>query len=907
MGRMRFFLFAIAVTASHFLFCFSSYAQQYNDDAYKGDVIVGLSLRKHTGPITNMALSADKDRVATISEDHTIKVWDYPSLRFLSSINLPEKQGLRGRFNVCAFFPFDSRILLVAENSGTDYERRKTTRYDELTSQLHKKTNGSLLDYLPSSVESSFFFYIVNWKDNVILDRAGNFPYPVSQFVFSPDNSLLLVLTKGETAALFDTNSMLLINELTFDDETIITGVFTPKNEAVIITSHSIYKIRFHQYSNVLYSTRELLYKRSIKKGLFRPKTIDHAFFDEDNTLVYLFSENSYIGTVSTLSGKWIKKNKPHFDLPIVDSAVKDITTVKNISFDGKETISSHKSNRFERKQYQEIEVRRAYRRLYDSLTFIAPDSSFIYRQKPSPHVICNNEGLNIWYDNERVFRLDEKGLQPSLNYAIKNEDKVNQVDFTYRVGNLYDLMIEMSPHIVINHQAIYFLDSGVPTVIKEGSFKQPLPARPNNIYYWINNNHFLISLQDGTLRFYNSVSGQEELALFISKEGDWVIWAPTGEYKTNNSIMANWIEWRQTDYASVITKKPKDVRRRYYNPDLIDSVLSQLFNSKINEISFVPLGTIEGLVSIDTAYVINNKGIRIDYKLHDYNPVLLGSYSLLLDVDGEKFKQDKFQHFPYLSGGSIVFSTENKVDQIRLYLRSINDDVLSSDSFSMNVKVKNVHLTTVGIDDYSNNSRAIDLPSSLNDVATICDLFQDPHLFSKRNTHVFTDIIQNEQVTSNRMRSKLEELKKNVMYDDLVIFYFSGHGERKDNVFNYLTCFEDDVIDLNSFISSCSEIPGYKLFVVDACFSGSLSDIRFPNTAILTSSRADEYSIAQDDISESLFTEALMNSIHDVLSEGSVFYLQDLFNSIQRRIPEEKKQHPTYNNTLTNLLIVSR
>ena len=236
-----------------------------------------------------------------------------------------------------------------------------------------------------------------------------------------------------------------------------------------------------------------------------------------------------------------------------------------------------------------------------------------------------------------------------------------------------------------------------------------------------------------------------------------------------------------------------------------------------------------------------------------------------------------------------------------------MDNSLLSSTSYNTFTHVQNVYLTTVAVDDYTQIDSLDNLFSSVNDASTVRDLIRDPRLFSKRRTHVYHEVIYNDKVSNKSLIDRYGILNKTMCDNDLALFYFSGHGRKSNNgSFDFLIGRDNEVINLDGFIEKCSRLPGYKLFIVDACFSGALSRISFPKVAIICSSRAEEFSIGQGNLSESLFTESLKNSVSFLLREKEHIDLSILYEEICKQISSEK-QHPVYNNVLNNLLIWSK
>ncbi|MBD2490594.1 caspase, EACC1-associated type [Aulosira sp. FACHB-615] len=183
-------------------------------------------------------------------------------------------------------------------------------------------------------------------------------------------------------------------------------------------------------------------------------------------------------------------------------------------------------------------------------------------------------------------------------------------------------------------------------------------------------------------------------------------------------------------------------------------------------------------------------------------------------------------------------------------------------------------------------------LSAALNDVAAMERVLQNPNLggFEQVERLLNPDAIA--------MRTAIEKLFKEASRDDLVLFFFSGHGITNDEGHLYLTTrntvkdyFKSTSVDAN-FIQQESKNCRAKrqVLILDACYSGAFAQgwraksvgvnlrqqLGAEGRVVLTSSSATQQSFEQEGSTLSLYTQYLVEGIEtgaaDKDNSGSIF-----------------------------------
>ncbi len=199
-------------------------------------------------------------------------------------------------------------------------------------------------------------------------------------------------------------------------------------------------------------------------------------------------------------------------------------------------------------------------------------------------------------------------------------------------------------------------------------------------------------------------------------------------------------------------------------------------------------------------------------------------------------------------------------------------------------------------------------LLSALNDVQAMERVLQNPNLGN------FAQVERLLNPDSVAMRIAIQKLFKNAGKEDLLLFYFSGHGITNDDDHLYLATrntakdnFEATAVDAN-FIQTQSKSCYSKrqVLILDACYSGAFAngwhtksigvDIKkqlgAEGRVVLTSSGATQTSFAQEGATLSLYTQYLVEGIEtgaaDTDNDGNI-HVQELHTYAKAKVQAVK------------------
>jgi formylglycine-generating enzyme required for sulfatase activity len=199
-------------------------------------------------------------------------------------------------------------------------------------------------------------------------------------------------------------------------------------------------------------------------------------------------------------------------------------------------------------------------------------------------------------------------------------------------------------------------------------------------------------------------------------------------------------------------------------------------------------------------------------------------------------------------------------------------------------------------------------LLSALNDVEAMERVLQNPNLgnFAQVEPLLNPDTVA--------MRIAIQKLFRNASKEDLLLFFFSGHGITNDDNHLYLATrntakddFEATAVDAN-FIQTQSKncYSKRQILILDACYSGAFAsgwhtksigvDIKkqlgAEGRVVLTSSGATQTSFAQEGATLSLYTQYLVEGIEtgaaDTDNDGNI-HVQELHAYAKLRVQAVK------------------
>lgn len=199
------------------------------------------------------------------------------------------------------------------------------------------------------------------------------------------------------------------------------------------------------------------------------------------------------------------------------------------------------------------------------------------------------------------------------------------------------------------------------------------------------------------------------------------------------------------------------------------------------------------------------------------------------------------------------------------------------------------VYLVSVGIADYPGNRNDLSLPAK--DATTMANLY-------RRNNNAHTKLLTNAQATVENIRQAMERMYAQAGQNDIVVFFFSGHGTQG------AFCAYDKLLDYDTIRKAMARSKSRnKMIFADACFSGKMrtngrhTAHRKSNVMLFLSSRSNETSIESPSMRNGFFTVCLERSLRGGADadRNRVITAKELFDAVSAGVVKlsDGKQHP--------------
>lgn len=445
------------------------------------------------------------------------------------------------------------------------------------------------------------------------------------------------------------------------------------------------------------------------------------------------------------------------------------------------------------------------------------------------------------------------------------------------------------------------------------------------NLIFTPSGKYLISAAKDGAIKYWNSKTGEPVVTIMpLKNTKDYIVLTPDGRFDGTEKGMQElyYVDGMQTIPLSSyfeyfftpnlltlalnnkLKKLPKIDFDNLKKPPLVE-IISPVNNSRLgsSEINVKVKATArEGGIEEMRLYVneklvetkrYDNKGDENDgnVKTHEFNISLINGKNI---IKATALNDQK---------------TESRPGKIVSYFNGVD-------------KRANLHLLVIGVNNYKNPS--YNLNYALADAKAFKKALEigSKDIFQSMNVMFLKD----DEVTSDGITKVFQRIKKEAQQEDVVVFYYAGHGvmdETEDPQFHIVPydvtqmygnpeMLKSKGISAKQLQKFSTEIKAQKqLFVIDACQSGGMADLlatrgaaveeaiaqlaKRTGTYWLTASTSEQFATEFEELGHGLFTYCILQALKGKADTGSKDHkitVEEISSFLNDKVPELSKKY---------------
>ncbi|WP_248723933.1 caspase family protein [Seonamhaeicola sp. ML3] len=433
------------------------------------------------------------------------------------------------------------------------------------------------------------------------------------------------------------------------------------------------------------------------------------------------------------------------------------------------------------------------------------------------------------------------------------------------------------------------------------------------------------VTLTNGHFRFYDVVTHEEILRLYVFIDGEWLAHTPEGLFEGSQKA---WNRVLFTKGADIIPLN--QIFNDFYTPNLTSTILN---NQKVDTEKSVYSLNKAPEVSIEFNDGTRNISVKGEVQVFETNSKAQ-RFKLQADAFGDAIKEMRLYH-----NGKRVLASENSSDfAISLIegenvITAVAVNSQNTESATRKVIAKyrpkktepksdtiEIHLLTIGIDKYKNPR--YNLNYAVADALGFKKAVMDGVKGFIPKIHTYS--VQDKDANKANIINALKTIAEQSNPQDVFVFYYAGHGMMSEGDSKDFFLIPHDITQLfgnddilNTKGVSATEIkdlsaiiPAQKqLFILDACQSGGAINTlasrgvaeekaiaqlaRSTGTHWLTASGSDQFATEFEKLGHGVFTYALLEALSGKADNGdSKVTVNELKAYLEVRVPEISEQY---------------
>lgn len=769
-----------------------------------------FTLKGALGSTFNATFSPDGKRIAAVTEDSILQIWDA-----ITSKLLVTKKQLEAVESI-QYSPDNKTILLVTTNS---------------TAKILNGTTGQQIHQLPKYNERAIYAD----QDNFSIQ---NIQWPI----FSPDGKFLIQLissslqlenipsvgrfceeinsTLGQplwnycnVAKVWDLRSGKFLYQLdslvAFNTDFNFASFFSPDGKKIITPLH-----------NNTVEIRDAFTGKKLYSLVGHTEMISAARFSPNGKMIITTSADSTAKIWNAENGHLLNKLSGHSDV-IVDA---------RFSFDSKRIVTTsadHTASIWDAASATQSVILKGKTKNVSGATFHSDGSKiYFFSDKKKMVLDLNNISLRAFAEQNSHDLIAEEKYAPRAS----NEDGVDRIDYYKRKDwkvnwgvDIYTVQDGELGDIIVNNRIDELID---------------------NIVFSPDKKQLLFSLLNNTLRLFDIEKEKFIFTFIYIDSSDYIVQMPTGYYQSTPGA-AKLLHYVAKNLKP-ISFEQLDVK--YNRPDLVlkaigisDTVLiSSYRNAYVKRIKKLGIDTAafrDGF-SVPEADFVNRNALPSEQKIEKLSLQIKGmdsAYNLdryniwvnevpVYGQRGINVRKNNAKRFDK----TIEIQLSEGENRIETSITNVN----GTESYRMPLTVtyapasrqkETTYFIGIGIDKFSNASKNLQYSAKdIHDLATA--------MKKQFGNNLVIDTLFNENVTVDNIKAMKKRLLQTNINDKVIISY-SGHGLLSKSLDYYLSTYavnfdnpEENGLPYDELENLLDSIPARKkLLFIDACHSGEV------------------------------------------------------------------------------------
>ncbi|MEZ4775817.1 MAG: caspase family protein [Bacteroidia bacterium] len=956
-------------------------------DINRWKTVLKIETGGHTGSIAELLLTSDGQKIVTSSEDKTIREWDVKTLKETRKILGQVGPGVSGEIKSMALTP-DDKYLAVSVYTGDNDQ-------------------WGHIPYPPASVVVRIYDFEAGKLEKVLVSGHTNAIYGMA---FSEDSKYLATGAEDHSVRIWDFAQVLSVSDP--QPEHIISNNNIQRPNAVrFIKTADDYQVVYADYSEYiksisLYSLRQqkvLATYRDEDRLLYIAVSQDYIAACGYARHILIFDKNlNFKKTIDTeggpadldfspdgklliAGGKITTDNDPvrvnvyeaGNDFRLVYSFEKHDADTQAVVFQDNETAITCGGN------HKEIMIWKA--RTGEVLGTIKPKGSTIFSVGIS--------GKKIAFGKTQAFKKDQNNYAPLEAYFDMETFEVKQITSgekdSFKRANIsrdgkflfvdpndqWDLFLKKDGYDYrmwrtggwYYHEAFGFSDEGMILTGGRGGEVRAYNENGDTVTYFIGhadrvwdiaseNNWLVTGGVEQVIKIWNLdglKQDQEEiqpmLNLFVSDEGEWVIWSNSGYYNSSlhgDKHIGYIVNQGETEEA--LWFNSDRFIKTLYRPDIIkliletgseEEALKKATHESNNKVEEILPPKIELLLrnQIDTTEQTFDLEFEVKAKTDPVSRFwILKNDDFLLEK-----KAEDGEIKPYQCVEVVLSPGENRFTILAESLLSksnpaeITFNVDASDWKSRGFDFEedepeaeeikpNLYILTIGVSNYKNSDKEkiTNLDFAHEDAMKVAAAFETQK--GKVYGEIITKVLTNEKATRQDILDAIkwlgEQVRKNdadkkannKSSKDVALIFFAGHGLKKDSKFYFLSHdttlknLAESAVSLLDIGKEITTFPSELIIMTDACHAGRISadsmeliesgelskrltSLNERAQVILNATSADKPAFELRKFGHGAFTKVLLDGLQN-FDEVDVLKLTSF---VQRNVKETTKVYP--------------